>query len=383
MFRVFITTSQLSTIFMSIYAKTTADAGIKDILLIDNSPRKNTLIEIIKKTAINLHQWTDVIDLSIQLMDHHDTKPSFIKRTTRKYKNSLIVKPIYSFLFSIYQKKLNNVRINELSTQILKKQNNNTCVSINTLTQNLVNGSLKEIFPSAKINYLEHGIGDYFYVLQQKDKSYDFSCFFADEFKTYLANRYNTIYFSINNYISKKTFENAMENLTFLIEKKLDEFRLNSFRLVFILLDNADIFNPPDHFWNDFIVKCISSVDEKEKHFYLLKPHPNQSNGSMKKIQNVLSQSQLKYYIIDEPSLASLSAELLYFDLKNNIDYVFSTFSSASYYLSTYYSQQTKFYCLYHFVQPYFKNAPEQYKKTLIGYKELIDEVFAKKCIQL
>ncbi|HEX7413339.1 MAG TPA: hypothetical protein VF411_04775, partial [Bacteroidia bacterium] len=64
MLRIFITSNQISTTFMSVYAKRTKDKHTKDILCIDNFYKKKALIALIKESA-QVHEWDIILDFSI------------------------------------------------------------------------------------------------------------------------------------------------------------------------------------------------------------------------------------------------------------------------------------------------------------------------------
>lgn len=53
-----------------------------------------------------------------------------------------------------------------------------TQISLYMLTQTYLNSPLMQLFTSASINYIEHGMGDYYYILDPKTPKETFIVFF-------------------------------------------------------------------------------------------------------------------------------------------------------------------------------------------------------------
>ena len=100
MLRLFLTSTHTSSLFAALYAKETAVANTKDILILDAVKKKASLAELIKQSAI-IYSWHQILDFSLPLSDSTNIKPSFSKKITRFLKTKPIIKNIYNFLLSL------------------------------------------------------------------------------------------------------------------------------------------------------------------------------------------------------------------------------------------------------------------------------------------
>ena len=89
--RIFLSTSQICTIYATLLAKATRQEGDAAILFIDGSKRKQGLIDLITQTS-KIYPWTLLHDFSIPMGEDHDYNPTIGKNITRKFKNWPFIK---------------------------------------------------------------------------------------------------------------------------------------------------------------------------------------------------------------------------------------------------------------------------------------------------
>lgn len=380
-FRFFITSSQLSTTYMSLYAKKTNN-GQKDILVIDNYYKKKALLDLIHEAA-EIHSWHNILDFSIPIDNQTNLKPTRIKSIIRNIKTQPLISWIYNFILNLYTKqevlKQKQSVLHKLQERFLDV--GQTKVELYLLTQTAINNAFLSIFSNASVYFMEHGLGDY--LLAPKQKKIDgFIGFFSKEYKNYLQRRNKNI--PVYELITKQEFQTAFGSKNNDTQVSLFEKINQDKPWIFFLMDAAECYNPPAHFWTDYIQRCIDEVSNPEDYLFILKPHPRQSNEVIAITKQYFQENGLDYVMLDNPVLVSLSAEYIYIHHQDNIKYVFSTFSSALFYLAHFYGEKAKFYHLYDFVGPYFKDSPKQFLDIYGGLKPLIHEVFSNKyCLSL
>ena len=374
--RIFLTSSQLSTAFYSAYAQKTKDENLYyDVLVIDRTPKKVSLVKNILERAAIFHSWNEVLDLSIALEDSQSTRPSFKKRMTRKFKSLPIIKGFYDSLLKRYLKKQKS-EYKFLFQEKIKVQAEFQKVSLHVLTQTILNETLFEIYPNAEVHYFEHGTGDYFYVLKPDLKLNQFHCFFTEAFSNYLKSL--SIGIPLSSYLEKTDFEKIFtldfqDPLCHDLNLKISNTKLD---VHLILLDAFEIYHPPVKFWTDYLDRIVSQTSSLNNILFVLKPHPNQSKESIAISVNYFKERELQFLLFEGAELSQLSVETFFVSHQAKIKSVYSTFSSALFYLSHFYSDKTKFYMLYDFASSYINSAPKQYKEIFKGLRPLIDEVF-------
>jgi hypothetical protein len=382
--RLFVTSSHLSTGLMSYYAQTTASASNLDILIIDNAFKKEALIDLIFHVS-KLHEWKATFDLSIQINNATNLKPSLFKIVKRKIKHLPIIRAIYNFLLLrqqhiviANQERLVANKLSDVGIEIQKLDQ----FELFLLTQTAINESLLNLLPKADVYYMEHGLGDYIYFQKQKRNNGGLFIF-ANKYKSFL-NKINKAQLQIRNYIDANGFAQIFSHYPDHVKFVLDSISKNEKPIVLFLMDAAEIYLPQKQFWTDYIDKCLSVIDNTGNYRIIVKPHPLQSNEVLTITRNYFEALNLDFVMLDTPAFVSLSVETIYVKYMADVKYVFSTFSSALFYLAEYYSDKSQFYHLYYFVGKYFSNAPEQYKHAYKELGVLIDQVFSNdKCIGL
>src|ERR1700756_1639350 len=382
MVRLFVSSSHLCTLYMVLYARNTNQGQYKDVLVLDSPPKKGALIKVITDTK-TIYPWAEIINLSTEIADSVDFLPNTRKTITRKLKNKFPVKYAYNFLLNIYLKRQQK---NETKIITNKLSGLGDVTELNILTQTTINQTLFKLYPKAHTNYFEHGLGDYVFV-QQKTKAFNFYCVFADTFKTYLQQKKQEL-----------GYVKALPDLTdfpALAQEVIDKVdgneEIKSYlhiegKLVLILMESMQFFyNVPDTFWVDSLALFIAQVDKPEEYTFILKPHPTQSVKSIEISKDyMINTRKLKTRVLEHNYSINYSVEVLYTLWQHNTCYVFSIFSSASYYISKLYSNKTtQHFYAYNFFEPYINNAPAQFSAYFKGLEDLIRKVFSENCTDI
>ncbi len=380
MLRLFLTSSHISTMYMIMYAKNTNKSGMDDILLMDFPRMKKSLVDLITDTS-NIYSWKEVINFAKVVSDDYEYLPTTTKKYIRLFKNNIFLKPFYNILLKIYEART----LTRHKKMILKRINTQyNQIELNLLTKTGLNKALIEIFPHANVNYFEHGLGDYMYLLNnQVEKDGQFYCVFSNSFKKYLASvqhHLTSVYpvvYDVSEFklLSKKVIQGRLSQRD---NPSIFNIPNNS---ILLLLDSVDIYNVLDNFWTDFIDVCLKNVQDYHQYTYIIKPHHMQSFRSIKIVKTYLDQLGVAYTFIDSVELMSFSAEVLFSAWREKVKYVFSIFSSSVYYLSILYEGEgIIFYHGYDFFKAYLAQAPLQFVSIFKGLEELTNKVFSVNC---
>lgn len=376
MLNIYVTSSQICTLFICLYAEKNKAEGQKNVLIIDATPKKESLVKSLIDAA-NYFKWDEIIDLSTKVEDTITATPSIRKRITRSIKTKWPFSVVYNKALKKYEDKLAADLIERIKSKLAKY--NQLVVSLNLLTQTRVNQALHKIYPKASINFMEHGTGDYYYLDKQSLPVHSFSGFFANEFIDY-RKKYSLPLIQVNPFITRENFEKGLDFLAPSLIQYFDKELKSSKKIVLVMLDYVEMFYPPKSFWNDFLSKCLGQISNPDDFVYILKPHPAQSIQSLGEIEQFFKDRELEYVLMSDPIFSNMAVETCYHILKDKTEHVFSTYSSALFYLSHFYSDKSKFYCMYDFVVPYYKNGPKQYTDLLYDYNSFVKELFGRKC---
>ncbi len=380
--RVFVSSSHLSTLLMILYAQERNPSAYKDILILDSPPKKASLIQAIKGTRF-LHDWAVVVDLSSVLTDGTEMVPGFRKSLTRKIKHWPIFKQLYGFLFSIKGKNRRRDEMKILSSQISPLGN---VAEVNVLTQTFVNDSLVMLFPGARVQHFEHGLGDAYFT----EKSGGFGKIFYTIFNDCIqaeGRKHNRNFDYVKPLPGVERFRGIAE---LAIEKNLsagvaEKLRSVSGRVVIILLESMQIFEVPDHYYVDFLDLCLRQIPDPRNYTFILKPHPAQTFRSLQDSKRHLEDFyKVRTVELSSSAEMSFSVEALYLIWEKQADYVFTAYSSSIFYISILYGgSSTKFYYAYNFFSNYLKRAPKQFLDIYHGIGHLVEEVVSVHCVQM
>jgi hypothetical protein len=379
MLRIFVTSSHISAIFQLIYARNTVKEGYVDVLFVDSPNLKKSIIDLITDTQ-KIYPWKITYSFATAITDETNMKPGFVKKSTRYLKNKPGFKEIYNVLLKRHEER-RVIREKSRLLELLAEYKTED-VELNLLTKTALNGSLISIYPKAKINYFEHGMGDYWYVLKPDVPKGDFYCLFAERFKMNLENKKvdgGFIYpISKENgflEIAKQIIENHEKTK----EIKL-EFDVKG-KLVVIMMESVEVYQVPDNFWTDYIDLCLSKINNPAEFTFIIKPHHLQSFNAIEITKSYVEKLGLKVKFADNAYAMSFSAEVLFSLWQENTHYAFSVFSSSIYYISKLYpNKQISYYYGYDFFRKYIKNSPPQFVEIYNGIEELVKEVLSENC---
>ncbi|HLG39299.1 MAG TPA: hypothetical protein VI461_06510 [Chitinophagaceae bacterium] len=229
---------------------------------------------------------------------------------------------------------------------------------------------------------MEHGIGDYFYVMNEQHPKSKMFAVFANGYKNYLLNKriksdwvYEITGLSDFHLLAQHLIKKHNRTLC------LFEIPAISKPIVFILLEAVDMYNVPESFWTDYLDHILEQLDSPQRFHFLLKTHPVQSKISVVISEFFFQDKNLEYTLLADDKLSSASAEVLFNLWFPNTEHVFCLFSSGCFYLSQLYKDKPiTFWYSTEFFSRYIKNAPPQYKIHFEEIRPLIEQVFAERC---
>jgi hypothetical protein len=363
---------------MILYARNTASAAHRDILLLDAVRKKESLITLLKNTS-KVYNWHATIDLSSPVSDEGEIA-SGRKKFTRKIKENVLVKPFYSVLLKMFLHRMEAKLRKKLSTELNK---HGKVTEVNLLTQSIVNHSLLELYPHATVNYFEHGLGDYLFIQDVKKRSFSFYCIFASSFREYLQKQRKE-----NSYVKELPDINGFPELAHKVlstddqKEKIYSLLKVEGKKVVIFLDSMEVYHVPDNYWTDCLDLFLSMIPNPSEYTFILKPHHNQEARSIKISKDyILQKHKLKAVVIERDLPLHYGIEVLFSLWDDSTDYVFSIFSSGLYYISKIYERSgAKYYHAYDFFKNYTNNSPLQFIKTYEGLGPLIKNVFSQNC---
>lgn len=380
--RIFLTTSHLSTVFITLYAKQTQAAGVNDILLIDHAPKKQSLVRHVKETAA-LHAWHQVIDLSLPVPDSHSVKITFLKTATRHLKHKPVFKPVYNLLYKRQQARSVKSHIGLLRYHI---DTTNERTVLHLMTETMLNEALCELFPRSQVNYFEHGLSDYLLAGERLKENTLFYCVFAEQYKSYLEKGSRPADF-VRAYFDPVAFE-AVCNSFYEDNrevKTLKDVVKPEGKYCLLLLQNLEMYQVKANFWGLYLDRCLRHLEIPDEYTFLIKPHPNQSYETLREITDFFKTGKVKHKVLSDAAAAQMSIELAFSLLREKVYYVFSPFSSAVFYLSRLYPQKHTAYCYSYqwFKNEHLEKAPPQFRSLFLSAEELIRDVFSANCKEI
>jgi hypothetical protein len=376
--RIFLTTSQISAVYAMMLSEATRSPGDVDVLFADGSRRKKSLIGLISKTAA-LYKWDLFHDFSIAMEEDFDFNPSTTKSITRKIKTWPLISSIYNLLLERHYARIDKAYRDKLKKVLEPYLNEHTTISLFMLTQTYLNRPLRQLFPNAEINYLEHGMGDYYYMLDPKTPKGNFYCLFAESFKKYLAKKKNASTW-VKQLPGLASFSEISNRV--IAEEKINvPAQSNEKPYVYILMEAVDMYNVDESFWVAYMDHILQKVPSPNEYHFLLKPHPVQSQFSITATEEHFKKLGLQYTMLSPNKYGSASAEILFESYSDKTRHVFCLFSSACFYLSQLYKhKKIEFWYSTEFMSRHTGNAPSQFKHHFDGLCPIIEDVFSENC---
>ncbi len=293
-----------------------------------------------------------------------------------------MIKNIYSFFLKGYLDKTDRKYRQELEKVLAPFLNEKKEIEFFLLTQTYLNRPLQQIFPKAKINYIEHGLPDYFNVLDPAFPKGDLYCVFSEAYKHYLEKRGEATDWvkqlpglSEFSEISKELIAKHSATL------QLEKLPVPNQACVFIVLESVEMYLVKPTFPVDYLKRVFAQLKDPARFHYLLKPHPMQSQESIMATTKYFDSIGYNYTMINQASISNASAEVLFSIWKQNTEHVFCVFSAAGFYLSKLYAgEKITFWYSTEFMKKHIDNAPQQFYDGFNKACPLIEEVFSEKC---
>lgn len=370
--RLYCTSSVLSTILASVHAKS-HQTELSEVLIIDAIPIKGGTTDLMKRIAIE-SGFRKVIDLSIRLGDSQTDMPSARKQWTRKLKTKPGFKQVYDFLYRRHEKKEIGRLIDRLNDELIKNQ-------IPTPTEiycqpdlKLTSAFLQDKNAATEFNLIEHGIGDYMSFEKNELYPFPFHCLFADEFEAFVNRDITTEQLfpsgAFQEFAEEK-FDQWFDQQKNVIQQMFGDGQIN-----IILLQPFEQFLIQDGYWIDFIDACLAH-SAQDAH-WIIKPHPRQSEAVINRILKLMKERNLTYTMMTQPDLKYVNIEILFHFFGERIENVFSSFSSASFYLPRLYPKiDFNSYFDFSLVQIHQSRTPELYKRHWQQMEALVADVFS------
>lgn len=379
--RIFVTTSHISTVYISLLARNTLQAGGKDILFVDIGTRRKEQVQLIGE-ASKIHSWLLFHSFATSVGHDHNFSPSSAKKRLRKLSNLPLLKLVYKLLRERHLRKLTAGYCNQIKNYIRNSGYDYDSVELFGMSQTYLNEPLKELFPGIAFNFLEHGIGDYMYAINEREFKNNMYVLFEQSFKRYLEKR------KINSDWIKPIPGIAAFRTTAADLLKIHEptVRLNQLPkitkpVVFVLLEAVDIYNVSILFWKEYLANICRQLNNPGQYHYILKAHPLQSHLSMKLSAEFFTEKGFDFLLLENDAYCGLSAEVMFEKWAHQTQHVFCLFSSGCFYLSQLYPDMgIQFWYSTDFMSKYLDNSPQQFKKHFEGLRPMIEEVFATKC---
>lgn len=378
--RVFIATSHISSVYLTLHAKATRRPDHVDILLVDIGTRRAEVVRLILE-ASTMHEWALVQNFSSMVPDDHRFEPGLRKRITRKWKRSPLWRPLYTLLLRSYEHKRDQRYRNLMRDLIGPKLHPGEAVLVHAHTETYLPKPILLEFPGSHCVFFEHGQGDYIYILKNGQQIGPLHALFAEPFRRFLAARGLPNDQVLPLHLPADLGAIARELLA---QSGVDVGLSGSPAdrpIVLILLEALDMYNVPSGFWGAYIEHVLSVLPDHRSFHFLLKAHPSQSATSLAFTKKRCDELGLSYTILVDGAQKSIAVEILFSAWMERARHVFCLVSTGCFYLSQWYRNET---ITYHystaFLARWIGNAPPQYKELFREMVPLIENVLAERC---
>lgn len=377
--RIFITTSHISCVYMTLFARATKGEDDTDILLVDTGARREGVVRLIREAA-SQHPWALVHSFSTSVPDDHGFSPSLRKRLTRRWKEAPGVRGIYRHLLGRQERTREARHRMMLSALLGPLVPSGTPVLLFAHTQTYLQRPLQRLYPGASLAFLEHGLGDYHYIMDEGRTTAPFHALFASGFATFLDRR--GIDARDIHPLPMAGWRAMAQDLIRPHTLELEDRHIPDDRkLVLVLVESVEMYEVPDAFWSAYIDHVLSKLGDTAPFHFLLKPHPAADPASLRRTMEHCQARGLSFTLLDAPLHKSMAAEVLFMQWAGRTEHVFCLFSSACFYLSKLHPDPR---ITYHFSSAFMDrwtgNAPPMYKQHFEALKPLIAEVFSENC---
>jgi len=378
MIRIFVCTSHLSALFLTLHAKRSHRPGQLDLIIIDLGVRRVSVIDAIL-TATGMHSWSRIINLSEVAEEKHTFRPGLSRRLIRKWKEVAFVRPVYALLLKRYERRSDD-RITRHLVNELPAVAPGSNVALHVHTECQILRSLRTMYPDAEVNYFEHGQGDYIYWDSPGRIPGRLHVLFAAPFRRYLSahGRDATMVHELE---LGGEFPRIADEVLKLDHHATEVLVPKARSIVFVLLEAVDMYQVPDHFWGAYMDRIIEDLGDAGDHLFVLKPHPRQSRFSIERTLQRLNERGIRHHLLTDAHVG-IAAEVSFAPWAPHVSHVYALVSTACFYLSVLYPNDG---ITYHystsFLEEHINAAPPMYKRLFDRMKPLIEQVFAERCM--
>lgn len=376
--RIFVTTSHVSTMYITLMAKETWQENYADFLFVDSGTRRAEKTAQIRLTS-SFHNWTLFHNFSKDAAEVHDLKPSLSKRITRRIKDKPVFRYFYGFLLRKFMAKTDAYHRQELNRLLGSHLNDQPEIQLLLMTETYLNQPLIQLFPDAKISYLEHGIGDYNAAIHTKHSGILYAVF-AESYSRFLSVKGK-----------KPDWVRSLPGIGDFPKLAAEIMKRQEFTLpipstakeknIFILMEAVDVYEVPESFWTDYMDHIFKQIDNPSEYHFLIKPHHLQSEISMRLTREHFQKLNYSYTLLDDERIKSAAIEALFSHYEKHISQVFFLFSSAGFYLSALYKDSgIRYRYSPDFMIPYTVHSPAQFRNFYKELRPMLDAVFAVNC---
>jgi hypothetical protein len=380
--RIFLTSSPLNTLFYLIYVKKNPLPENKDILLIDTGMQSAFTIRLLNQLSAQ-YDWFKVLDFSQTITQSHSQKPTLGKRMMRKLRYHPLVRPLYKVLLSRYVDYSTAKNKKRITQQLAESIVAESVTTLFLNTETTLNTALMSLYSHAEVIYMEHGMSDYFYIDEMKQQPVSFQCIFDRAFDQYLGPDKKI---SIDPFFDAAYFKEAVH--IFLAEhipkQELTSVLHPTLKNVLILLQNVEFYGADVHIHMEFLDGVFRELEDPSGYFFILKPHPRQSDEVIRVITDYLRSHGAAYSSVVAESLKAISVELVFASWQEQITAVFTMYSSSLFYLSRLFpSDDIRYYYYYDLLQKHLDSFSPEYQQIYIKCEGLISDVFSGNCIPM
>jgi len=381
--RIFLSSSGLSTLYLSIYARQSAKGGETDLFFIDALSLKPSQRDLMLQ-AVAHHSYEQIYDLSRPMGETVTMVPSRRKQLTRQLKTKVGFKQVYNFLYKyklMQEDRMHMRTLHDRAGKYLQQEYERVELHLQPMLH--LNRAFQKLFPKAQVRYFEHGLGDYLDFDVKMKQGDLFHCVFASSLKHYYnqTGRKSDHIFPV---VSTKGFLDPALDLDSLFPQLQEIDVPRDQHIALIAVQALEQFQVEPKYWDHFLDLCVERIDDPEDLLFLVKPHPRQDPDIVARICQYLEGKGLSVLVWDKPELRSLSMEILFSILTDQVKYVFSPFSSTVFYLSELYpSSSIQYYYSLQSVLPFTTNTPELYVKRWKSLHPYLQEVFGKRAVEM
>ncbi len=381
--RIFLSSSGLSTLYLSIYARQSAKGGETDLFFIDALSLKPSQRDLILQAAAH-HSYEQIYDLSRPVEETSTMVPNRRKQLTRQFKTRAGFKQVYDFLYKYKLMQEDQKHVQTLHKHagkyLLQKYER---VELHLQPVLHLNRAFQKLFPKAQMRFFEHGLGDYLDFDVTMKLGDLFHCVFASQLKHYYnqTGRKSDYIFPV---ISAKGFFDPDLELSSLFPQ-LQEIEVPwDQHIALIAVQALEQFQVDLAYWNHFLDLCLQRIEDPEDLLFLVKPHPRQEPEVVARVSHYLEEKGLSVQVWDKPELRSLNMEILFSVLIDRVKYVFSPFSSTVFYLSELYpSNLVQYFYSLQSIFPFTSKTPALYIQRWKDLHPYLQEVFGKRITEM